>query len=644
MAKRKILLLEPNYKNKYPPIGLMKLATYHRLLEDDVTFFKGDLRSFIVHDIASDLLSKLNSIDNSVSWAGYFSDLVLFIKTGKNSIFNKLLENTQFVALVKKSLHYFRDYFIKKEYEKKPKWDRVCITTLFTFHWKMTVDTIVFAKILVKDPKELWVGGVLATLLHDELKKETGIETFRGLLDQPGILDKNDLVIENLPLDYSILDEIDYSYPEKNAFYGYATRGCVNKCSFCAVPKLEPKFENYIPLLKSIDETRSKFGDHQNLLLLDNNILASKELKKIVKEIKKAGFKKGEKFIEPNQYEIAINNLRLDYNAKAQLRRIYNLIQSVLPKIRKGEYSHFQKRFQENGLLNPHTITKEKVLEVYPDFAPVFEKYRNKTSKGRSVDFNQGLDARLLNEDKMAILSELPIRPLRIAFDKFQQKEIYEKAVRLAAKYGFKHLSNYLLYNHDDLPEELYRRLEINVLLCEELDVNIHSFPMKYHPIGMVDGIEYYKNRDYLGGNWNRKFIRSIQIILNATKGKIGRSKSFFYEAFGANLDEFNSLLYMPEDYILYRFFFKEVGLTKSWKDEFMALSSDDQKAAKEVIETNNFIEFNGLKLSKTVEAFLRFHYIESKKALKNASSSLAQKKAKFDKTNIKSKYGKSKN
>ena len=41
---RKVLLIEPNYKNKYPPMGLMKIATYYRMCGDDVRFFKGDLK------------------------------------------------------------------------------------------------------------------------------------------------------------------------------------------------------------------------------------------------------------------------------------------------------------------------------------------------------------------------------------------------------------------------------------------------------------------------------------------------------------------------------------------------------------------------------------------------------------------------
>ena len=51
---RKVLLIEPNYKNKYPPIGLMKLATYYRMVGDDVRFYKGDMRMLAVDLICED--------------------------------------------------------------------------------------------------------------------------------------------------------------------------------------------------------------------------------------------------------------------------------------------------------------------------------------------------------------------------------------------------------------------------------------------------------------------------------------------------------------------------------------------------------------------------------------------------------------
>ena len=51
MANKNILMIEPGYKNKYPPLGLMKLAAYHGPdgKRDNVRFIKGESdRSILV--------------------------------------------------------------------------------------------------------------------------------------------------------------------------------------------------------------------------------------------------------------------------------------------------------------------------------------------------------------------------------------------------------------------------------------------------------------------------------------------------------------------------------------------------------------------------------------------------------------------
>ncbi|MBK7473335.1 MAG: hypothetical protein IPI73_24580 [Betaproteobacteria bacterium] len=44
MPNKNILLIEPGYPNKYPPLGLMKIAAYHGPYgkRDNVKFIKGD--------------------------------------------------------------------------------------------------------------------------------------------------------------------------------------------------------------------------------------------------------------------------------------------------------------------------------------------------------------------------------------------------------------------------------------------------------------------------------------------------------------------------------------------------------------------------------------------------------------------------
>lgn len=629
VGRRKVLLLEPNYKNKYPPIGLMKIATYHRRIGDEVVFYKGDLKEFIINEIYEELIDKLNSIDNTILWRKHKILIIDFIKTGKKEALEILNLLSKFKPLVSNLLLHYKNYYKKKEYLNYPKWDRVCISSLFTFYWDITIETIEFAKTIVKDKKQIFVGGVLATVLADELEKETGIKPFKGLLNHPGDLDKNNkIIIDELPLDYSILDEIDYKYPENDAYYGYMTRGCIRKCSFCAVWKIEPEFDPYISLKEKIEETKSLFGDQRNLLLLDNNVLASKQFPQIINDIKESGFVKGVKYVEPNYLDIAIRNLKDNINDRGYVKRVFELFHFLLKKLKGNEQQELYNLFTENNLLDINTTTKENILIVYSQIKDLFEKHRNKISKLRYVDFNQGVDARLITEEKMQILSEIPINPLRIAFDNLSFKDIYVNSIHIAAKYGIKNLSNYLLYNEKDRPEELYERLKINVLLSEELDINIYSFPMKFHPITG----EKHLNRDFLGEHWNRKYIRAVQAILNSTKGKIGRGESFFYEAFGKNLAEYNKILLMPETYILYRFFFKDMGFTDKWWMEYNNLTECQRNTTLEIIKTNNFNNIESHTSDRTIINFLKEHYFVRREDINNSKSEIYKLKEEYDK------------
>lgn len=272
---RKVLLVEPNYKNKYPPMGLMKLATYYRMVGDDVRFYKGDMRLLAVELICEDLINHLNIIRPNIFWKSYYPILFNFIKLGRYSFLDgdEIFKEEDVLNAIKE----YRKKYIDKDYFANPRFDKVGITTLFTFYWDRTIDTINFAKQLCKSQEDVMVGGIMSSLLADEVYAATGIKPFVGLLNHKGDIDKdNDLIIDELPLDYSILEEIDYIYPAHNAYFAYMTRGCVNKCRFCAVPKLEPQYCDYIGLKDKLEYTKQRFGEQKDLLLLDNNVLASK--------------------------------------------------------------------------------------------------------------------------------------------------------------------------------------------------------------------------------------------------------------------------------------------------------------------------------------------------------------------------------
>jgi len=608
--RRNVLLLEPNYKNKFPPIGLMKLATYFRLRGDNVVFYKGDLREFLVNDITNDCVKKLTQMDESVNWKLRSDRIANYIRYRRKTDLDKIgIDDSAYAILLYPWVEHYKNFYHKKQYLEHPKWDWVGVTTLFTFYWDITIQTILFAKGLVKDTRNLMVGGVLASIQPKEIEEATGVKPHCGTLHTPykDIDEDNPYVIDELPLDYSILDEIDYEYVDSGAFFSYATRGCIRHCPFCAVPTLEPKFQPYLPLKERIERTRKLYGDQQNLLLMDNNVLASKMLPQIVEDIRSCGFVPDAKFKEPNQYKIAIRNLRLGLNDRAYIRKGWKLLKQLndWKSLNEETRTHIYSIREQNGLLSPLTCTKEALVRTYKDFAIYFErKYDKQKGRLRFVDFNQGVDARLFDEEKVSLLAQIAIRPLRIAFDDVKTEKAYVKALRLSVSHGIKDFSNYLLYNFKDRPIDLYRRMKINVELCEELNVSIYSFPMKYHPIRN----EHSHDRDYIGEHWNRKYIRAVQAILNATKGKIGRGVSFFEKAFGRNEEEYMELLIMPETFLLFRLFFEHLGYTDKWRQAMHGLTDEERRTILPIIFANKFTDIDELDVSDKIHHVLSFY------------------------------------
>jgi hypothetical protein len=96
-------------------------------------------------------------------------------------------------------------------------------------------------------------------------------------------------------------------------------------------------------------------------------------------------------------------------------------------------------------------------------------------AEGLKVDFNQGLDIRLLNEVNVQYLSRIKAKQLRFSFDDIALEENVRKGIRLLKEAGIKsrRLSFYVLYGFKN-DDQAVDRMKI---LAE---LNVDVYPMAY--------------------------------------------------------------------------------------------------------------------------------------------------------------------
>lgn len=321
-----VLLVEPDYYSKYPPLGLMKLASYHRSRGDKIKLIRG--------------------ID-------------------KNLNFNP---------------------------------DKILITSLFTYAWRPVHKAIESYHQQFPDAR-LEVGGIYASMMPGRLRSSFQFaEVHVGLHD----------AAEGYMPAYDILEDTD-KWKKWDASILFTSRGCIRKCPFCIVPKIEGKIRSNI-----IDIPNYIYPGHKRIILWDNNFLASPTWKDALIDLKEIGLK---------------------------------------------------------------------------------------------VDFNQGLDARLINEENATLLSELKSPIYRLAYDFIEEKNNLMKAVDLLAENGIKRrrILIYSLYNfygdapsYNDTPESFLQKIK------DILELGCVAYPMRFEPNDSL------KKNQYVSRLWTAEQLEAV--------------------------------------------------------------------------------------------------------------------------------------
>jgi len=408
----------------YPPLGLMKLATFHIRRGDEVKFVSGCDKS-------------------AFQEASLFSPGIL--------------------------------------------WDRVYVSTLFTFEFRKTIETINFYKDAVGGSvHKIFVGGIMASLMPEEIIQETNVQPIPGVLNSPQQIGlEGNVDIDLLPPAYHILDNSLYAINDN--YYAYTTRGCKNNCGYCGVPTIEPSFIEYIDIKDIIHELRDKYGDKPKLKLMDNNVLASPKLEQIVDDLHELGYGKNQ-FTDttPKRQRVVDFNQGLD--ASCIDEKTMSLLSRLNIRPMRVAFDHVkEKEVYERAL----QIAREHGVKE-------FSNYMLYNWKDTPRDLYERLRINIKLNQKWG------------KGRKSSSAAIYSYPMRYAPIKSMQSAEN---QKRDYVPENPDRR------------------------------------RDFIkSAVWTKRFIRNIEIMKGAAFGAISPTAELARRTIGKSYREFIANLYMPEE------------------------------------------------------------------------------------------------
>jgi hypothetical protein len=131
-----------------------------------------------------------------------------------------------------------------------------------------------------------------------------------------------------------------------------------------------------------------------------------------------------------------------------------------------------------------------------------FDKAIDRLKPVPSVDFTQGLDARLLTKYHAERLAELDMPKIRLAWDDVRLESQVAAAIQILknALIPKRKIKVYVLFGFRDTPEDALYRMKT---LKHEWGVN--PLPMRYQPLDAV------KRNNYVAPNWTDPELRRMQ-------------------------------------------------------------------------------------------------------------------------------------